>query len=307
MYRKMLRLILWVVLWTLPGFILAAPKGVGPFTVVTPQGKASIRLIRRDGNMVWIQRRTASGTLVEAGMPVKDIVRFEISRPGFFSAAEKARKPNVLQQAARALQSMSSKLKPYRDMPGMLVDEAVYLEGIIHERTEDWRRALACFNEIVEQPYETDITPLAQLHAGLCMVELGQADKALELLDTTLLNDDNVALVSRVYFARGKSLEARGKYEQAIMHYLYPVVFFPYVDRNEVRGLAGAMSCYLAMKDWDAAYKTYRVLQREYPEAEETAQVEIMMEAHRDKIDREKQFQIDDNTDEEQRERIEVL
>jgi len=286
---------------------LAASRGVGPFKVQTRQGKAVIRLLRRDGDILWVERKTKSGTLIEAGLPVSDVVTFDIPPAKILGIAEKVKSKESAVKVRQALRLYAAKLKPYRDLPGIPVDTTIFAEGRLNVRLKDWHKALSCFNDLIKQDYASDIRESAKRYAGICRVELEQYQEGLPLLAVETLTDDDLILLSQVYFARGRALEGLGQYEQAILAYLYPVVFYPYVDENEIRGLSAVLPCYVAMQDWDALYKTHQALTREYPGEEETLQADAFFNQFRERMENEKDFQIDNNQDEKKRERIEVL
>ena len=294
------------IMWS-GGEALAASRGVGPFKVQTRQGTAMIRLLRREGDIIWVERKTKSGTLIEAGLPISDIVSFDIPPAKVFAIVEKVKSKETAVKVCRALRLYAAKLKPYRDLPGIPADKAVFAEGRLNVRLQDWHKALSCFNELIKQEYESELTQQARLYAGICMVELEQYAEGLPLLAVEEMMDDNLVLLSQVYFARGRALEALEQYEQAVLAYLYPVVFYPYVNQNEIRGLAAVLPCYVAMQDWDALYKTHLSLTQEYPGEEETLQADEFFNQFRERMENEKLFQIDNNQDEKKRERIKVL
>ncbi|NCC51166.1 MAG: tetratricopeptide repeat protein [Spartobacteria bacterium] len=306
------RVVMFVILWCIAlmggaPYVSAASRGIGPYRAQTRQGPAMLVLLRRDGDTVWVERKTRSGAMIEAGMPVSDILAFDIPPSKLYEIAERITTKESAERVRQALRQYAASFKPYRDIPGIPADRAVFEEGRLNVRVQDWHKALSCFNELMGQTYPSEILASANCYAGICLVELGKYEEALPLLSMDAMTDDDLELLSMVYFARGKALEGVGDYEQAALSYLYPVVFYPYVNRNEARGLAAVLPCYVAMKDWDALLKTWQALVDEYPGDEETLRAGEYYNTFQEHMDREKDFQIEDNKDEKKRERIEIL
>lgn len=245
----------------------AAPRGIGPFSLETTRGTLTVRLLRRDRDLVWVVQQLSSGQTVDTGLPAREIVKFNLARPRLFQAVEAA-PPGQAQALRPQLENYIRQLAPYRDLPGLNVDEAQLLLGRILEQAEDWKGAAAVYAEIIGQPYQPAEAARARLRRGLCLARLDQPAEALPLLETAALGeDDDLELVSDVYLARAGALQKLERHEEAVLAYLHLVVFLPYTRDNEARALAAVLPSYAALQDWDAAYKTVGAVTGKYPDS----------------------------------------
>jgi tetratricopeptide (TPR) repeat protein len=248
-----------------------APKGFGPVTLATKRGKLVVHLLRRDKNLVWVNQQSTTGAFIETGLDVDEIQTFEIGRPRLFIAAEAAADAETREQAMAGLRKMIDQLKPFRDLPGMVVDEAQVLLAGLWEKQERFDKAAELYTEVMEQKYKSEWKDRAQLRLGLCLVRAGDPGKAIENLRLDLVSDDDLKLLSSVYQARGEAFRALGQPDESLLSYLQLVVFYPYVDRGEARGLAGALPAYAALGEWESAYRSARRLKERYPGSPEAA------------------------------------
>lgn len=275
----------------------AAPRGIGPFSVETVRGPLNVRLLRRDRDLIWVVQQLSSGQQVDTGLPAKEFVKFNLPRPRLFQVLDTATAEQA--KALRPqLENYIRQLLPYRDLPGMNVDEAQLLLGRLLERAEDWKAAAAVYGEVIAQPYQPAEAGPARLRRGLCLTRLGQAEEALPLLDTAKLGDDeDLDLVSDIYLARGEVLQKLARHEEAILSYLHLVVFLPYVRDNEPRALAAALPSYAALNDWDAAYKTVQQLREKYKDSESARKAEEFAGTYPEQMKKEADFRGDTGED----------
>jgi tetratricopeptide (TPR) repeat protein len=265
-------------------------RGIGPLTLVAKHGTFSVRLLRRDKTTLWLLQRTQSGTQIETGVPMQDIVRFDIPRAAAFAAAEQAATAEQVAQAYVALKRISDLLKPYRDLPGMPVDDALVMQGRMLEKQGRPTEALALYDDILKQPYAPSCAVEAHVRAAVCRVGLGQPEAALAHLDEARPSEDRLDLLSDYYFTRGQALAALGRHEDAVMSFMQLVVFHPFVQNNEPRGLEAAVPSFIAMKDWDGAYRARESLRASYPAAPEMARVDELLAPFAKEMDQEKMF-----------------
>lgn len=271
----------------------AAPRGIGPFSLETARGPLTVRLLRRDRDLVWVVQQLSSGQAVDTGLPVREITKFNLTRPRLFQAVETAA-PEQAQALRPQLENYIRQLQPYRDLPGMNVDEAQLLLGRLLEQAEDWKGAAALYGEIIGQPYQPAETVAAKLRRGFCLARLGQYEEALPLLDPAALGDsDQLDMVSDLYRTRGEALQKMERHEEAVLSYLHLVVFLPYVRDNESYALASVLPSYAALNDWDAAYKAIQHVREKYTNSPNAALVEAFAAKHAEQMNKEAEFRGD--------------
>lgn len=270
----------------------AAPRGLGPFALETARGPLSVRLLRRDKELLWVVQQLSGGQQVDTGLPIKEIVRFNLPRPRLFQALDAA-SPEQAKALRPQLEAYIRQLAPYRDLPGLNVDEAQMLLGRLLEQGNDWKGASAVYGEIANQPYQPAEQATARWRRGLCLAQLGQPAEALPLLDPVGLGDDDQGLVSDLYLARGGVLQQLGRHDEAVLAYLHLVVFLPYVRDNEPRALAAVLPSYAALKDWEAAYRTVQQLKKDHADTDAARQAEAFAVAHAEQMDKEAVFRGD--------------
>ncbi len=270
----------------------ARERGIGPFTLVTKRGEITVRLLRREENMIWVDRLVQSGQYVETGIPRSEIIEFKQPRPRLFLMADEAQGDAQIGAAIDQLRRFAAQLRPYRDLPGIPVNEALILQGKLNERRAYWRDAITIYQELLNQPYDFKERPMIRYWTGMCLWRLGQKDKALEFLLDDPIPDDDMDLMSDILNARADSLTATGRHREAIDTYLNMIVFYPFVRTNELRALSGILPNYTALNDWDAAVKTIEALKRDYAEAPETLSAIANMETFAAEVAKEKQFQV---------------
>ncbi len=275
-----------------PGAASDQERGVGPFSMKTAQGSFIVRLLWRDKGTVWVRQQTQAGAWVQAGIPAADIVWIETPRPRAFDLAAQAATPEQIGQVRPLLAKLFETLRPYRDLPGMVADEARVWQARLAERQNLWAEAVAGYEDILRQPYRSTQADAAKLRAGLAYFHLGQKDKALEYLTGAPTDENDLELLSAVYFARAQALAAAGRHAEAIKDFLYLVVFHPYTQNNEPRCLEAVLPSYAALQDWDALAKGWAALRLNYPEAAETKRAEALMKNYTKETEREQQYKI---------------
>lgn len=268
-----------------------AQRGIGPFTLKAKRGTVTVRLLRRDRDLVWVMQQSRTGEFIETGIAAADIQAFDIPTPKLFLAADQAATPEQMNRVQAALRKFADQLMPFRDLPGMVLDEALLLQGRLHEKQERWAKAVAAYEDILAQDYHPPQAAEARLRAGLCYARLGQYEKALEYTSLENVTDDDLQLLSDVYFLRGEAFQHQGHYDEALLSYLYLVVFYPFVYDNEPRCLAAVLPCYAALTDWEAAYRTTEVLTSTYEGTEYAALAEAFAKEHETHIMKEVELQ----------------
>lgn len=267
-------------------------RGFGPYTISTQRGEITARILRREGDMIWVDRQVQSGNWVETGLPKSEIITFQSSRPGEFLAADRATTPGQIGPAIDGLRRFVALRRPYRDLPGFGVDEALLLHAQLNERRSSWRDALQLYEDVLSQTYEIANRQQIRYRAGLCLWRMDQKEKALNYLLDDPIPEEDLDLWSAVAHARADSLAAVNRHREAIDGYLNMIVFHPYEQSNEVRALSAIIPSYIALADWDAVTKTLAALKTDYPEAAETKAAEELLAKYPDQLESEKQFQI---------------
>ncbi len=268
----------------------APERGIGPMFAKTARGNYVVRLLRRDRDMVWVLQRTQTGQFIEAGLTAREITGFEIPRPPSFAAAEQATTPEQVAQVLPTLTKLNETLRPFRDLPGMIADEGMILQAGLLVKQDRGSDALALYEDVAKQTYPSPRVAEAKLRAGLCLAHLGRNEDALKRLDPALVSDDDPILLSDVYYARGQALAATGQPKQALLSYLYLVVFYPFIQNNEPRCLEAALPCYIALKDWSAAFKTFDVLNRTYAGSGPAQRATDLLKPYEKEMANEQQF-----------------
>jgi tetratricopeptide (TPR) repeat protein len=267
-------------------------RGIGPYTLVTKRGEVTVRLLRRDGDIIWVDRLVQSGSYIETGIPRSEIIEFKSPKPALFEQAEQAYSTEQITTAIDQLRRMAAQLRPYRDLPGIQVNAAMIQQAKLNERRSYWRDALVIYQELLTQPYDFPEKNMIRYWSGLNLWRMGQKDKALEFLDDDPIPDEDMGFMSDVLNARADCYSAAGKNREAIDTYLSMIVFYPYVRTNELRAMSGIVPNYIALQDWDAVVKTVDAMKLDYAEAPETAATIALLEKYQAQVEEEKKFKI---------------
>ena len=260
-----------VFIHALPAF---AQRGVGPFAIRSGDQTMSARLLKRQGDTLWVLKPNQAGADFEAGIPVAQITVVDVPRPKIFDLAEQAATSNQIAQAWIGVKQIADMLKPFRDLPGVPADEALFLLGRLSEKDHRIPEALVYYEDILRQTYPSPMADAARLRAGFCHERARNHEKALQYFNAARIPDNDVDLLSEALFARGQAHAALRQFPEAIQSYLYLVVFYPYANSNEIRCLEAVLPCYAEIKDWDALYKTIHVLKTSYPNTPAAASAE---------------------------------
>lgn len=272
-------------------------RGLGPFTLVTTRGEITVRLLRRDNEIVWVDRLTSDKVYVETGVPVAEIIRFVAPRPRLFELAEQpidAYTPEQIKALHDGLRKMAAQYRPYRDLPGIPTDEAIRIQAGLYEQQALWRDAYLLYADLLKLDYEVEDVNRIRLLTGMCLWRMDRKDDALGYLLTTPIPDDDLAFFSRVMKARADALASTGQTLKALEDRLYLVVFYPFVSSNEVENLAAAIPLYAEMKEWGAAVKTLDALEADYPDNPATVSARELLASYNDQVDNERQFQVEE-------------
>jgi tetratricopeptide (TPR) repeat protein len=267
-------------------------RGLGPFELTTRRGDVTVRLLRREGDMIWVDRQVRSGEFIETGIPAREVIAFRSPPPRLFAVAEQAATPEQIGAVIDQLRRYVAQFRAYRDLPGIPVNEALLKMAQLNERREFWRDALVIYRELMEQPYDFPGKDMIRYQAGLNLRRMNQCEAALEYLLDDPVPDTDLDVMSTILHARAECLAAAGRAREAVDTYLQLIVFYPYIAGNEVRALAGIVPQFVALQDWDAAVKALEALRRDYAEAEETVATEILLAKYAEQVEREKQFQV---------------
>lgn len=270
----------------------ARERGLGPYTLVTRRGEVAVRLLRRDGDMVWVDRLVQSGQYIETGVPRSEIVELKAPPNPAFAAAAQAQTPEQIAAAIDGLRRLVAQLRPYRDLPGMPVNAALIEQAKLNERRAYWRDALLIYQELLHLPYDFPERPMIRYWSGMNHWRMDQKDKALEFLLDDPVPDEDLDLMSDILYMRADSLAATGRPREAIETYLGLIVFYPFVQTNELRALSGVIPNYIALQDWDATVKSIEALKRDYPDAPQTAAAVALLETYTQQVEKERQFQV---------------
>ncbi len=281
-----------LVLFACGSFAQDRADGLGPFTMLTRQGEVTVKLLRMDDDLVWILREISAGDWLETAVETREIITVQMERPTVLKALDEEDVELDPVKVHVSLKELVEGHAPFKTLSGMYYYEAAFKKAMLYEKGEDWKRALALYERIYPDEEAREWADKARVHAGLCYAKMGDGIKALDLIDLDALNEDDIKLLSDGYYAVGNALFESGQYEEALMHYLYLVVFYPFVENNEIRCLSASLSCYEKMEDWPALAKGFTALRSHYPETPETAKAEAWMWKYEEQLANEANFSI---------------
>lgn len=266
---------------------LAATAQLGPYPVITKQATFEASLYKRDKDILWVERKSSSGARTpQVGIAVADILAVQMPRPSLFDAVERLRAAPAstdrqFQAAHRALDKFILQTRALRDIPGIPANDAILLKGRLYAQKGLWREAIRQFENVITYAPGTETATNAQIFAGIAYSKSDEHHFAVEYLAGMPLPEENEELLSDLLYALGNSYVALGNYDNALLSYLPLVVFYPYVQANEARGLAATLTCYAHLQEWEPLYRTIQEIKRLYPDspAQETAE-EFLEEYH---------------------------
>ncbi len=250
---------------------LAASAQLGPWPIQTKQTAFEASIVKRDKDILWVERKSADGARSpQIGLPVADVVQIGMPRPALFDAVEKIRTSPAATDAQfaaahAALDKMILQLRPLRDLPGIPANEAMVAKGRLYDAKGLWRESTRLYEDVVLKAAGTAAATNARILAGIAYAQGGEYHSAVEYLGGIPLPEEDEEILSKLLFALGDSYFALGNYDNALLSYLPLVVFYPYVYDNESRGLAAALACYAELKEWEPLYRSIQEIQKNYP------------------------------------------
>lgn len=252
---------------------LAARAQLGPYPIQTKQATFEASIVKRDKNILWVQRKSSTGqNTPEVGLAVADIVQIQMPTPAVFAAIERIRTSPVATDAQfatahRALDKIILQIKALRDIPGIPANQAMILKGRLYDKKGLWRESARIYEEILAKSPPPEIATQAQILAGIAYAKGGEYNQAVEYLGGIPLPEEDEEVLSQLLFALGDSYFALENYDNALLSYLPLVVFYPYVYDNEPRGLAAALGCYAKLKEWEPLYRSIQEIKSGYPDS----------------------------------------
>ena len=250
----------------------AAFAQLGPWPIQTKQAAFEATVVKRDQDILWVERQSADGTRSpQIGLAVADVVQIQMPRPALFDAVEKIRTSPAATDAQfaaahAALDKMILQLKPLRDLPGIPANEAMIAKGRLFDAKGLWKESIRLYEDVRTKAAGTAAATNAQILAGIAYAKGGEYNFAIEYLGGIPLPEEDEELLSKLLFALGDSYFALENYDNALLSYLPLVVFYPFVYDNEARGLAAALGCYAALKEWEPLYRSIQEIQKNYPD-----------------------------------------
>lgn len=249
-------------------------RGIGPFNLETTRGPASVRLLKIDREMLWVDQRTSDGRFIEVGIPRAQIVKFDIPKLPIIEAARAAVTTQQIAQVEAPLKRIIDMLRPYRELPGMPVYDALAIQGRLLMTQNRNVEAMNVLNEVSTSAKDEEMKQDAKLRIALLYSRQGDTEKTLSILDNAAFPDDDPEFLDDLYAARAAARSASGRHKEAVMDYYYSVVFAPHINHAEQRSLLAALPDFASMDDWASAARAIEVLRDQYGDAEETKKAE---------------------------------
>ena len=287
--------IAWKTSVLLLAFASSAPAQLGPYPIQTKQAAFEAKIVKRDKDILWVQRESAEGTTPQVGIAVGDILRIQMPRPALFDGIEKIRTAPAATDAQfaaahAALDKFILQTKALRDLPGIPADEAILLKGRLYDAKGLWRESTRLYEDILAKSASSAVATNAQMLAGIAYAKGGEYNQAVEYLGGIALPEEDEEILSQLLFALGDSYFALENYDNALLSYLPLVVFYPYVYDNESRGLAAALGCYAKLKEWEPLYRSIQEIQKTYPDTPAAKTAAEFLEKYKDDLIRAGQF-----------------
>ena len=277
------------------GLAPQAQAQLGPYPIQTKQAAFEAKIVKRDKDILWVQRESAEGTTPQVGIAVGDILRIQMPRPALFDGIEKIRTAPAATDAQfaaahAALDKFILQTKALRDLPGIPADEAILLKGRLYDAKGLWRESTRLYEDILAKSVPSAVSTNAQMLAGIAYAKGGEHNQAIEYLGGIALPEEDEEILSNLLFALGDSYFALENYDNALLSYLPLVVFYPYVYDNEPRGLAAALGCYAQLKEWEPLYRSIQEIQKNYPTSPAAQTAAEFLEKYKEDLIRAGQF-----------------
>jgi tetratricopeptide (TPR) repeat protein len=158
-------------------------------------------------------------------------------------------------RAHAALDKYILQTRAFRDIPGVVSDEALYLKARLLDRQGKYPEALAGYEELRAKTPPSAFADSARIRAGIDHSRLTNAVDAVECLSGIEPPEEDEALLSDMLFALGDAYVRLENWDSALMTYLSLVVFHPYFANNEARALTRTLPCYAALGEWESLYR----------------------------------------------------
>lgn len=271
-------------------FVPSASAQLGPYEVRLANDRFQAHLLKREKNGdVWLRRLKPDGTPgPQVGYARADILGIRMPRPSFFTNVEallvvpasSVLPPQATARAHAMLDQFVLQTRPFRDIPGVVSDEALYLKARLQDRQGKYADALAGYEAIRAKDPPSAFADAARIRAGIDHARLTNAVEAIECLDGVPLPEEDEALLSDMLFALGDAYVRLENWDRALMTYLSLVVFYPYVGNNEARALSRTLPCYAALGEWESCYRAIQDLTAAAPGTPAAAYAETFAQKH---------------------------
>ena len=246
-------------------FVPSASAQLGPYEVRLANDRFQANLLKREKNGdIWLRRLKPDGTPgPQVGYARADILGIRMPRPSFFTNVEallvvpasSALPPQATARAHAMLDQFVLQTRPFRDIPGVVSDEALYLKARLLDRQGKYPEALAGYEAIRAKTPPSAFADQSRIRAGIDHARLTNAVEAVECLSGIEPPEEDEALLSDMLFALGDAYTRLENWDRALMTYLSLVVFYPYVGNNEARALTRTLPCYAALNEWESLYR----------------------------------------------------
>ena len=267
-----------------------AAAQLGPYEVRLANDRFQANLLKREKNGdVWLQRLKADGAPgPQVGYARADILGIRMPRPAFFTNVEALVStpgtgplpPVAAATAHNLLDKYVLQTRAFRDIPGVVSDEALYLKARLLDRQGKYPEALAGYEAIRAKTPPSAFADQSQIRAGIDHARLTNAVEAVECLSGIDLPEEDEALLSDMLFALGDAYVRLENWDRALMTYLSLVVFYPYVGNNEARALSRTLPCYAALGEWESCYRAIQDLTAAAPGTPAAAYAETFAQKH---------------------------
>ena len=266
---------LWSLLLLLCALCAPASAQLGPYEVRLANDRFQANLVKREKNGdLWLRRLKPDGTPgPQVGYAGSDILGIRMPRPGFFTNVEallvvpasSALPPQATARAHAMLDQFILQTRPFRDLPGVVSDEAILLKGRLLDRQGKFAEALAQYETLRAKEPPSAFASDARIRAGIDHSRMTNAVDAVECLSGIEPPEEDEALLSDMLFALGDAYARLENWDSALMTYLSLVVFHPYFGNNEARALSRTLPCLAALKEWESLYRAIQDLEAAAP------------------------------------------